>query len=96
MSDGFYSLKDIFRIEPELQNIRKKLSEADVVVEFFNVFPEFTKVVIPVKLEKKTLFLKVENSAWRSELKFKEKSVIEKINKYFNEERVKYLKFSSK
>lgn len=96
MPDAFVSLADIFKNEPGLHNVRRKMNEADVVLEFNKIFPEFSKVVEPVKFEKKTLFLKVENPAWRSELKFKEKIIIEKINSYFGEERILYLKFSSK
>ena len=46
-----------------------------------------------MKVDKKTLFLKVENSVWRSELKFSESIIVEKINKFFNEERIKFIKF---
>lgn len=96
MSDGFYSLADIFKNEPGLDNVRKKINEADVIIDFYKIFPELTKVVEPAKFERKTLFLRAESPAWRNELKFQEKIIIEKINSYFGEERIKYLKFSSK
>jgi hypothetical protein len=44
-------------------------------------------------LDRKLLKLKVENPAWRSELRFKEKEIVEKINNYFHEERVKQIRF---
>ena len=42
---------------------------------------------------RKTLFLKVENPAWRNELKFKETEIVEKINKFYNEERINQIRF---
>jgi hypothetical protein len=53
------------------------------------------KVVKPVKVNRKVLMLMVENSVLRSELKFNEALIIEKINKFFNEERVKSVRFAS-
>ena len=61
---------------------------------FLEIFPDLVKVAKALKVDKKTLFLKVENSVWRSELKFSESVIIEKINTFFKEERIKYIKFS--
>jgi len=51
------------------------------------------KIASAVKVEKKTLFLRVENSAWRSEIKFKEKIIIDKVNEYFKDDRIKAVRF---
>jgi hypothetical protein len=96
MSDSFKSMEEIFKYDPGLENVRKKIKEEDVISEFAKIFPDLSKVAVPVRVDKKVLFLRVENSAWRTELKFNEKIIITKINTYFAEERVKYLKFSSK
>jgi Protein of unknown function (DUF721). len=85
MADSFKSLSDIFSKEPGLAKVRKMVLYGDVVLEFGNIFPELAKNVVPLKFEKKTLFLKIENAAFRSELKYKESLIIEKINKYFND-----------
>jgi hypothetical protein len=53
------------------------------------------KVVKPVNVIKKTLLLSVESSVLKSELKFNQAIMIEKINKYFNEERVTSIRFVS-
>ena len=37
--------------------------------------------------------LKVENPSWRSELKFKETEIIEKINQFYKEERITQIRF---
>ena len=95
MPDGFVSLADAFDKEPMFDGLRKRIKESDVVADFFIIFPDLIKIAAPVKVEKKILFLKVVNSAWRSELKYKEKVIIDKVNEHYNEERIKYLKFSS-
>lgn len=95
MREGFYRLSDIFNTEPELANIRKVLKQSDVVNDFEKIFPEFKKVAEAVKVEKKCICLRVENSAWRSELKFRENQIINKINNYYKEERIKYVRFVS-
>ena len=95
MSSGFLSLGDIIKKEPGLAGIRKTMSESDVIAEFHNIFPELKKVAAAVKVEKKVLHLRAESPAWRNELKFKESSIIEKVNKYFGDERIKWIKFVS-
>ena len=66
-----------------------------MVIEFAQIFPELAKIVIPVRFERKTLFLKIENAAMRSELKYKERIIIDKINKYFNDDNlVKTVRFT--
>ena len=95
MPDSFKSLKEVFRNEPQLSNLRRIVKSADVVLDFYRIFPELEKVVKPEKVDRMFLKLKVENSVWRSELKFKEFEIVRKINNYYNEERIKGIKFSS-
>jgi len=98
MPDNFKSLKEVFEKEPRLKRLRNVINASSVVADFNKIFPEFKKMVVPVKVEKKRLFLNVENSVWRNwrnELKFKEKEIIEKINNHFQTEIIKWLKFIS-
>lgn len=95
MPDGFNSLKHVFYTDPSLNKLRKVVKLSDIVNDFEVIFPELRKVAVAVKAEKKTIFLKVENAAWRSELKFREKQIIEKINKHYKEERINYIRFIS-
>ncbi len=95
MSSGFKSLDEIINKEPAFKGLRKIIQEADVVDDFSSLFPELQKIAKAVKVEKKTLVLRVENAAWRNELKFKEKLLIEKLNKHYNEERISQVKFLS-
>jgi Dna[CI] antecedent, DciA len=41
----------------------------------------------------KCIFLRVPNSTWRNELKFREQQITKKINSYYNEERIKQVRF---
>lgn len=93
MLNGFQSLREIISTSPEFENLKRVIAESDVIEEFYKIFPELEKIVVPVKVEKKVLKLKVENSTWRSEIKFNERSLIEKINNHFKEQRVNQLRF---
>ena len=96
MPDGFKSIKDVFNSDPALKKIRTVISENDVVNDFEKIFPEFKKVAQAKKSQSAVITLKVENAAWRNELKFKEKEIIEKINSYYGEERITKIIFSAR
>ena len=96
MPDGFKSIKDVFNSDPALKKIRAVINENDVVNDFEKIFPEFKKVAQAKKTQNTVIALKVESAAWRSELKFKEKEIIEKINSFYKEERIKEIRFSAK
>jgi len=93
MDKGFVKLSDIINTRPEFDGLNKRIKDNEVLDGFIKIFPDLGKVAKTVKVDKKTLFLKVENSVWRSELKFSESIIVEKINKFFNEERIKFIKF---
>lgn len=96
MPDGFKSIKEIFNSDPALKKIRSVINKSDVVNDFEKIFPEFTKVAKAKKIQNSVITLKVENAAWRNELKFKEKEIIEKINSYYGEERITKIIFSAR
>jgi hypothetical protein len=93
MPDGFKSIGDVFRREKSFERLREIVKQSDVVLDFHSIFPDFKKVAQPQKVVRKTLLLKVESPAWRNELKFKETEIVEKINKFYNEERINQIKF---
>ena len=95
MSNGFKSLGELFKNSPAFSRLREIVKSNDIIEDFDKVFPDLKKVVTAVKVEKKILKLKVENPAWRSELKFRETEIVEKINKYYKEERVNHIRFTS-
>ena len=93
MHSGFMSLSEIFNTDPALARVRNIVKESDVTIEFNKVFPDLEKVAVAVKVEKMVLILRVENAAWRNELKFKENIIVDKINNYFKETRINRVKF---
>jgi len=95
MHSKFVSIKEALNTHPELINVRNIVKQSEVVEKFFSVFPEMGKVVKPVKVNRKVLMLRVDSSVLRSELKFNEALMIDKINKYFKEERVRSIRFTS-
>lgn len=94
MPDRFRSLKDVFNQDPGLKKIRETVKSNDIVNDFKYIFPDLVKIVSSVKSNKNTLVIKVENPAWRQELKNKEESIISKINSFYNEERIKQIRFT--
>jgi hypothetical protein len=93
MPDNFKSFAELFKSDPGLAPVRKIIKQSDVIVDFLKIFPEMKKVVRPLKVVKKVLFINVDNSILRSELKFKESLMVDKINNYYNEEVVKGIRF---
>ena len=67
MPDGFKSLKEVFRSEPQLSNVRRLVKSSEVVLDFYKIFPDFKKIVKPQKVDRMFLKIKVENAVWRSE-----------------------------
>lgn len=94
MLNNIKTIGEVISSEPGLEKVNKLIKQTEVIVKFFDIFPELTKVAVPEKVEKKVLHLKVENAAWRSELKFQSEKVVEKINKYFGEKRVNYIRLN--
>lgn len=90
---NFKSITDIIDKEKEFQKLRDTLKNYNVVDEFEIIFPELSKIAKAIKTDKKTLFLKVENSVWKSELNFQKSLLIEKINKHFKEQVITSIKF---
>ena len=93
MPSGFKSLKEVFRRERSLAGIRQIVDASDVIVHFTEMFPNLEKVATPISCEKKILKLKVENAAWRNELKFMEAEMIDKVNAFFKEQRINQIRF---
>ena len=93
MPRNYKSLSDVINKEKEFENIRIKAKEYDVVEKFSEIFPELKKIAEAKRVEKGKLFLRVENSVWRSELNFKQEMIVKKINKFFKEEVIDKIKF---
>lgn len=95
MPKTFRSLTDIIEKDKAFSKFRKKVKESDVVIEFENIFPELSKTVKASNVNKGVLYLIVENSVLRSEL-FRNKSLmLEKTNKFFNQQIIVDIKFAN-
>ena len=90
---SFRTLDDVLNSENEFSNLRESMKNYNIVEEFEKIFPELKLIAHPVKVEKKVLFLRVENSVWKSELNFSKNLIMEKINKYFNQQVIKSIRF---
>ena len=95
MQKGFKSISQIISGEKNFEEIRTVAKNFKIVEEFEKIFPDLVMVAKPVKAVKKVLYIKTENSVWRSELNLRQKLLIEKINDYFKEEVIKSIKFIS-
>jgi len=94
LSDSeFKSIGDLLNSVPGFDKTRRLIEQSEVVYYFHQIFPHFVNIAEADKVEKKVLFLKIENAAWRNELKFRENEIIDTINAYFNDKRVKAIKF---
>lgn len=91
--NDFKSITDILEKEKEFENLRDTVKNYSVVDEFEKIFPELSKIAKAIKTERKILFLKVENSVWKSELNFQKNLLVEKINKHFKGQVIKSIKF---
>ncbi len=87
---SFRTLDDVLNKEAEFTNLRESLKNYNIVDEFEKIFPELKLIAKAVKLEKQVLFLRVENSVWKSELNFQKTLLIEKINKQFLSYKVRF------
>ena len=91
--NSFRTLDDVLSKEAEFKNLRESLKNYNIVDEFEIIFPELKLIAKAVKVEKQILFLKVENSVWKSELNLRKNLIAEKINKHINGQVIKTIKF---
>lgn len=89
----YKSISEVIDKEKEFEQIRIKAKEHDVVESFRIIFPDLANIAIAKRVEKNILFMRVENSVWRSELNFNKVKMIEKINNHFHEQVIKSIKF---
>jgi antitoxin component YwqK of YwqJK toxin-antitoxin module len=92
MYSDIKSLKDIIAQDDEFKSIRIMMKESEIIDKFFEIFPHLSKMVEPLKMEKSTLHIYIENASLRNEVKFHETEIVKKINEYFKEKRVRHIK----
>ena len=82
---SFRTIDDVLNKEAEFTNLRESLKNYNIVDEFEKIFPELKPIAKAVRVEKQILFLRVENSVWKSELNLRKNLIAEKINKHFSQ-----------
>lgn len=95
MSNNFRSLSDVIYKEKVFNKLVSKIKEYEVVDKFSEIFPELDTVAKAIKVNKKTLYLRVENSVWRSELNLRQEAIIKKIKKNLKQADLEKIKFIS-
>lgn len=90
---SFRTIEDVVQKETEFSRLRETVKNYDVVEEFERIFPELKPIAQAVKVDKQILFLRVENSVWKSELNLQKNIITEKINRYFKEPIIKSIRF---
>jgi len=95
MPNNFRSISDVIFKEKEFSKIIIKAKEEEVIEKFSVVFPELKKIAQAIKFNKNILYLKVENSVWRSELNLKQSAMISKIKKNIKDVVIERIKFIS-
>jgi len=90
---SFKTIDEVLNKEREFSNLRETIKNYNIVDEFVKIFPELKPIAEAVKVDKNVLFLRVENSVWKSELNLRKNLIAEKINKYFNEQVIKTIRF---
>jgi hypothetical protein len=93
MGNEIKSLKEIFNNEDDFDKLRKLVKSYDVAADFYTIFPELQSFVSTATVNNKMLLIKVENSIMRHELFLKNEMMIKKINDYYNEPRIKAIRF---
>ena len=95
MNESFHSISEIIITDSKFKRVRELIWNDEIMSQFFIIFPDLKNHVKPDKVAKSTLYLQVENSVLRSELKFHDVEMIAKINAFFNEERIHKIRFFS-
>ena len=95
MPNNFKSIADVLNKEKAFKKVIDKAKEQRVLEQFYEVFPDLKNIAKAVKNENKVLYLNVDNSVWRSELNFKQGSMIKKTNDFFGEKIINRIKFIS-
>jgi hypothetical protein len=90
---SFKTVEEILNSENDFANLRESLKNYRVVDEFEKIFPDLKSIAQAVRVEKNVLYLRVENSVWKSELNFNKNVIVEKINKHYSLSIIKTIKF---
>lgn len=83
MRRDFRTIGEVLKFSKEFQYIRELASSSEVIDIFFSCYPQYKNYVFAIKIEKKKLVIRIENSAIRSSIKHKTEEIISSINDKF-------------
>ena len=95
MPNKFKSISEIIHKEKAFNKVIEKSRQQEVIDKFHVIFPELKKIVEVIRVDKEILFLRVENSVWRSELNLKQNAIIKKIKIKLENIDIEKIKFIS-
>jgi len=93
MPNKFKSISEIIHREKAFSKVIEKSRQQEVMDKFYVIFPELKKIAEVIRVDKETLFLRVENSVWRSELNLNRESLINKLNNQLEDKVINKIKF---
>lgn len=93
MSSKIKTVGEIFKLDKAFEKVRQTALENDIVQNFSQIFPDLKMVVEAQKIVRGSLYLKVENSVWKSELNLRKHLIIERVNGSFGKDIIKRIKF---
>jgi len=87
-------LKDVLIDTLKQHELEKGIYQKQVVLFWDRlVGRNIAEVAKAERIDRDTLFVRVKSPAWRNELIFQKQGILEKINRYFNEEILKDIMF---
>jgi hypothetical protein len=87
---------DVLKTSAEFRRLARAAEEQRAIEVFPDVFPFLAEDAVPLSVADGTLHLRVENAAWRSEIKFREREILEKLNAELDGAPVRRLKFAAR
>ncbi len=93
MPNNFKSISEIIHREKAFSKVIEKSRQQEVIDKFYVIFPELKKIAEVIRVDKEILFLRVENSVWRSELNLNRESLINKLNNQLEDKVINKIKF---
>ncbi len=93
MPNNFKSISEIIHREKAFSKVIEKSRQQEVIDKFYVIFPELKKIAEVIRVDKEILFLRVENSVWRSELNLNRASLINKLNNQLEDKVINKIKF---
>ncbi len=91
--DGFKSFGEAFNGSKELSAMRSAVKNLDALNLANDLFAAMGIPGAAKRVEYQSLFVHIEDSVWKNELRFNQKKILDNINSHFKEQVVNSIKF---